>query len=150
MENQGLITNHYALLVESIDATVGRFESDLGLRFDTPVRIPFEIEGHGEQYAQEVRACFDADHRVELIEPHERGPFAPSPGPGMHHFGGVVPDLADRVERQRTAGNEVDWELSYDGQLVAVFFTGGGDLPGRLELVNGQAPPLLEMFAESR
>lgn len=149
METEALTSNHYALLVENIDATVGHLTSKLSCRFRSPARIPFEVSGHGERYRQDVRACYDVDGVVELVEAHDHGPFARSVDYGLHHFGGVVGDLENAVGQQRDAGNEVEWELSYRGQLIAVFFRGGKTLPGRLELVTAQRPPLLDLFAES-
>jgi hypothetical protein len=93
--------------------------------------------------------CYAVDHSLELVEAGGRGPFAAEVGPGLHHYGGVVPDLESAIALQRSLGNDVEWELSYDGHLVAVFFTGSGGLPGRLEFVSAQAPPLLELFAET-
>ena len=147
MGDNGLVANHYALLVEDVAATVGHFEERLGVAFKSPARIPFDVAGHGERYSEVALACYSVDGSVELVEAHDSGPFAPPVG--LHHFGGPVADLEAAVAAQRGAGNEVEWELSYEGELIAVFFTGGGALPGRLELVSASAPPLLEMYAES-
>ena len=140
---------HYALLVESIEASVAHLRETVGLEFRSPARIPFVVAGHGEEYEHEVRACYAVDKSVELVETADRGPFAGARRFGLHHYGGVVADLESAVAQQRSRGNDVEWELSYDGQLVAVFFAGSRSLPGRLEFVSGQAPPLLDMFAEA-
>jgi hypothetical protein len=142
-----LLGRHYALLVESVEASVDHLREATGLEFRPPARIPFVIAGHGAQYEQEVRACYAVDKSVELVETAHRGPFA-EPKFGLHHYGGVVADIDTAIAQQRSLGNEVEWELSYDQQLVAVFFRGCDSLPGRLELVSGQAPPLLDLFAE--
>jgi hypothetical protein len=141
---------HYALLVESIEASVAHLHESAGLEFRSPARIPFLVAGHDETYEHEVRACYTVDMSVELVETADRGPFAGAHRFGLHHYGGVVGDLEAAIDGQRSLGNDVEWELSYDGQLVAVFFAGSQSLPGRLELVSGQAPPLLDMFAEAR
>ena len=141
---------HYALLVESIEASVAHLQKTAGLEFRSPARIPFVVSGHTEVYEHEVRACYTVDRSVELVETRDRGPFAGVHRFGLHHYGGTVGDLEAAIDEQRSLGNEVEWELSYDGQLVAVFFAGSPSLPGRLELVSGQTPPLLDMFAESR
>jgi hypothetical protein len=140
---------HYALLVESIEASVAHLEEMAGLEFRAPARIPFVVAGRAETYEHEVRACYTVDMSVELVETADRGPFAGAHRFGLHHYGGGVSDLEAAIDAQRSRGNNVEWELSYDGQLVAVFFAGSPSLPGRLELVSGQAPPLLDMFAES-
>ena len=139
---------HYALLVESVDASVGHLRELVGVEFGSPARIPFVGAGHGEQYEQEVRACYAVDRSVELVETASDGPFAGDDRFGLHHYGGVVADLDAAIARQRSIGNHVEWELSFDGQLIAVFFRGSSALPGRLELVSGTAPPLLDVFAE--
>jgi hypothetical protein len=142
--------NHYALLVESIETSVAHLQETAGLVFRSPARIPFVVAGDGETYEHEVRACYTVDKSFELVETADRGPFAGGPHRfGLHHYGGVVADLGAAINGQRSRGNDVDWELSYDGQLVAVFFAGTPSLPGRLELVSGNAPPLLDMFAET-
>jgi len=140
---------HYALLVESVEASVAHLKKTAGLDFLAPARIPFVVAGHGEEHEQEVRVCYAADKSVELVEAAGRGPFAADLGVGLHHYGGVVTDLEAAIAQQRSLGNGVDWRLSYDGQLVAVFFSGSAGLPGRLEFVTAQAPPLLEIFAEA-
>lgn len=141
---------HYALLVESIEASVAHLQETAGLEFRSPSRIPFVVSGHGETYEHEVRACYTVDMSTELVETADLGPFAGAHRFGLHHYGGVVSDLEAAIERQCALGNDVEWELSYDGQLIAVFFAGTTSLPGRLEYVSGQAPPLLDMFAETR
>ena len=141
---------HYALLVESVEASVAYLGETVGLEFCSPARIPFDIAGHGEEYVQEVRACYAADKSVELVEATGRGPFAADQGVGLHHYGGVVDDLGSAIAQQRSMGNSVEWKLSYDGKLVAVFFSGSASLPGRLEFVTAHAPPLLELFAEAQ
>jgi hypothetical protein len=140
---------HYALLVESIEASVAHIRETVGLEFRSPSRIPFVVAGHGEEYEHDVRACYAIDRSVELVEAADRGPFGGERRFGLHHYGGVVADLNAAVAQQRSLGNDVEWELSYGGQLVAVFFAGTRSLPGRLEFVSAQAPPLLEMFAEA-
>lgn len=140
---------HYALLVPSIEASVAHLEETAGLDFLAPARIPFVITGSGLEYEQEVRVCYAVDRSVELVEASGQGPFAAVQGFGLHHYGGVVADLETAIARQRALGNPVDSELSYDGQLIAVFFGGCSGLPGRLEYVTAQAPPLLELFAEA-
>ena len=140
---------HYALLVESIEASVAHLGATAGLEFRSPARIPFVVAGHGEEYEHEVRACYALDKSVELVETGARGPFAGESRFGLHHYGCVVADLEAAIDHQGSLGNHVEWELSYEGQLVAVFFAGSRSLPGRLELVSGQAPPLLEMFAQA-
>jgi UDP-N-acetylmuramyl tripeptide synthase len=67
----------------------------------------------------------------------------------LHHFGAVVGDIEAAIDAQRAAGADVTWELLYEGQLIAVFFEGSPEVPGRLELVSAKAPPLLDMFAEN-
>ena len=141
---------HYALLVQSIEASVAHLQETAGLNFRSPARIPFVVSGHGDMYEQEVRACYTADMSVELVEADNCGPFAGEWRFGLHHYGGTVRDLEAAIDHERSRGNEVEWELAYDGQLVAVFFGGSPSLPGRLELVSGKAPPLLDMFAEAR
>lgn len=51
------------------------------------------------------------DPQLELIQPlDERGPYArwlAEAGPGVHHLGFVVPDVADVTRRMRRAGFEV-------------------------------------------
>lgn len=140
---------HYALLVESVESSVGHLGETAGLTFRSPARLPFLISGRGQEYEQEVRVCYAVDRSVELVEAVGHGPFSADLGFGLHHYGGVVPDLEREIARQRSLGNTVEWELSYDGELVAVFFQGCSGLPGRLEFVSGQAPPLLDIFAES-
>lgn len=141
---------HYALLVESIEASVAHLRDTAGLEFRVPARIPFVVVGHGEQYGLDVRACYTVDRSVELVETADRGPFAGANRFGLHHYGGVVSDLGAAIDAQHSLGNDVEWELSYDGQLIAVFFAGSPSLPGRLEFVSRQAPPLLDLFAEAR
>jgi hypothetical protein len=141
---------HYALLVESIEASVAHLRETAGLDFRSPARIPFVVAGHDETYEHEVRACYTVDMSVELVETAHLGPFAGAHRFGLHHYGGAVADLQAEIEQQRAHGNHVEWELSYDKQLIAVFFAGTASLPGRLEFVSGQAPPLLDMFAEVR
>jgi hypothetical protein len=143
------VGRHYALLVEGIEASVAYLQESVGLEFRFPARIPFVVTGHGETYEQEVRACYAVDKSVELVETAARGPFAGDPRFGLHHYGGVVADLDAAIAQQRSLGNTVEWELSYEAQLIAVFFGGCAALPGRLEFVSGRAPPLLEMFAEA-
>src|SRR5437764_1128802 len=128
---------HYALLVESIEASVAHLQETAGLEFRLPARIPFVVAGHGKKYEHEVRACYTLDKSVELVETADRGPFSGANRFGLHHYGGVVADLGAAIDAQRSLGNGVEWELSYDGQLVAVFFSGSQSLPGRLELVSG-------------
>jgi hypothetical protein len=140
---------HYALLVESIETSVAHLQETAGLEFRSPARIPFVVAGDGVTYEHEVRACYTVDKSFELVEAADGGPFAGQHRFGLHHYGGVVGDLGAAIDGQRSRGNDVEWELSYDGQLVAVFFAGTPSLPGRLELVSGQAPPLLDMFAEA-
>jgi hypothetical protein len=140
---------HYALLVQSIEASLAHLQETAGLKFRSPARIPFVVSGRGDTYEQEVRACYTVDMSVELVEADSRGPFAGEQRFGLHHYGGVVVDLDAAIDDQRSRGNDVEWELSYDGQLVAVFFAGSLSLPGRLELVSGSAPPLLDIFAEA-
>jgi len=141
---------HYALLVESIEASVAHLRETTSLEFRSPARIPFVVAGHGETYEHEVLACYAVDKSVELVETADRGPFAGEHRFGLHHYGGVVADLEAAIDGQRSLGNHVEWELSYNGQLVAAFFAGSASLPGRLEFVSGQAPPVLDMFAEVR
>jgi hypothetical protein len=141
---------HYALIVESIEASVAHLQETAGLEFRSPARIPFVLSGHGETLEHVLRACYTVDMSVELIETENRGPFAGEDRFGLHHYGGTVADLGTAIDHQRSLGNDVEWELSYDGQLIAVFFAGSPSLPGRLELVSGQAPPLLDIFAEAR
>lgn len=148
MTETGLITNHYALVVEDLGATVAHMSDHFDLEFNPPARIPFEVAGEGDSYIQVVPACYDTKGVIEIVEAQDRGPFAVEKGLGMHHFGGLVSDLDNAVTAQRETGNEVNWELSFDGQLIAVFFSGCAALPGQLELVTAQAPPLLEMFAD--
>jgi hypothetical protein len=140
---------HYALLVESVEAGVAHLRGTAGLGFLVPARIPFVVAGNGEENEQEVRVCYAADRSIELVEAAGRGPFATDLGFGLHHYGGVVTDLEAAIAQQRSLGNGVDWRLSHDGQLIAVFFGGCRGLPGRLEFVTAQAPPLLEMYAEA-
>ena len=135
--------------MESVEASVAHLREMAGLEFLSPARIPFVIAGHGEEYEQEVRACYAMDRSIELVEAGGRGPFAVELGFGPHHYGGVVANLQAAIAQQRSLGNGVDWQLSYDGQLIAVFFRGCAGLPGRLEFVTGDAPPLLEIFAEA-
>lgn len=141
---------HYALLVESIEPSVAYLQATAGLDFRAPARIPFVVAGHGESFEHELRACYTVDMSVELLETGDRGPFGGEDRFGLHHYGGTVRDIETAINDQRSRGNDVDWELSYDGELIAVFFTGSPSLPGRLELVSGQAPPLLDIFAETR
>jgi hypothetical protein len=151
MDTQGLIGAHTSVMVDDVEASVDHLSATLPFEFKAPARIPFEVSGvDGNMYEQQVRACYSTDGTIELVEAADSGPFAGSIGSGIHHYGGLVGDLEAAVAKQLEAGNEVEWKLSYDGQLIAVFFRGGGALPGRLELVTAQAPPLLDMFAESK
>jgi glyoxalase/bleomycin resistance protein/dioxygenase superfamily protein len=149
MKSDDYMGRHYALLVESVEATVGHLGQTAGLAFRSPARLPFLISGQGQEHEQEVRVCYAVDRSVELVEAVGRGPFSAESGFGLHHYGGVVPDLDAAIVQQRSLGNGIEWELAFEGQLVAVFFKGCPRLPGRLEFVSGQAPPLLDMFAES-
>ena len=139
---------HYALLVESVEAGVAHLSETVGLEFLRPARIPFVVAGQGQEFEQEVRACYSVDRSVELVEAACEGPVAAQLGFGLHHYGGVVADLEAAIAQQASLGNEVAWRLSYERQLIAVFFEGCAGLPGRLEFVTAQAPPLLELFAE--
>ncbi|KUH67476.1 hypothetical protein AU184_26360 [Mycolicibacterium novocastrense] len=139
---------HYALLVRSIEETRDTLRRNFGVEFGAVATIPLTVRGHRDEFALDVRACYAKDRHVELVQAADRGPFARSLQYGLHHFGGVVDDLKQAVEEQLSQGNTVEWELSYDDKLVAVFFTGAPCLPGRLELVNGNNPPLFDMFAE--
>lgn len=141
---------HYALLVERIEASVVHLQATAGLEFRTPARIPFVVAGHGETFEHALRVCYTVDMSVELVEAGDRAPFGGEDRFGLHHYGGTVDVLEAAIDEQSSRGNNVEWELSYDGQLIAVFFAGSPSLPGRLELVNGQAPPLLDVFAEER
>jgi hypothetical protein len=149
MKPDDYVGRHYALLVESVEASVDYLEKSVGLQFRAPARIPFVVAGHGEEYEHDVRACYAVDRSVELVEAAARGPFAGERRFGLHHYGGVVADLAAAIAEQASLGNRVEWELSYDNQLIAVFFSGTAALPGRLEFVTAHAPPLLELFAEA-
>lgn len=140
---------HYAVLVESIETSRAHVEETVDLPFLPPARLPFLISGRGAAFKEEVRVCYAVDHSLELVEARGHGPFAAELGLGLHHYGGVVPDLESAIALQRSLGNDVEWELSYDGRLIAVFFAGCSGLPGRLEFVSAQAPPLLELFAEA-
>lgn len=139
---------HFGLLVEDIDETVEYMTRRLGIEFGRSATIPFVMKGNDRKFEQDVRACYATDRHVELVQAADRGAFDRSRGLGLHHYGGVVADLGPAVADQRSHGNEVDWELSHDGQLIAVFFKGGGPLPGRLELVTSNAPPLFAQYAD--
>src|SRR3954447_18882464 len=64
----GAVMKHYALLVESIEASVAHLGETAGLEFRAPARIPFVVAGHGEQYEHDVRACYTVERSVELVE----------------------------------------------------------------------------------
>lgn len=150
MSSLNLIATHTALLVDDIEQTAAHLERTLSCEFMTPGRIPFVAhDPTGQRHARPVRACFTTDRSIELIEAaDDGGPFARELGLGLHHYGGPVADLEATVAAQLAAGNEIEWELRYDDQLIAVFFRGCAALPGRLELVTAQSPPLLKMFAD--
>src|SRR5262245_26892389 len=76
---------HYALLVESIEASVAHLQETAALEFRSPARIPFVVSGHDETYDHEVRACYTVDKTVELVEAADRGPFAGAHRFGLHH-----------------------------------------------------------------
>jgi hypothetical protein len=151
-----LIRRHYALLVRSIDESVTYLQDTHDMRFRSVARVAFVMAGHGHEWRQETRACYSADGLVELVaaahgaaaEAADRGPFGRDLGYGLHHHGAVVTDLDAAVEKQLGHGSEIEWELLDDGQRIAVFFGGVAGLPGRLEFVTAQAPPLLDLFAE--
>lgn len=149
MSAKRLIAAHTALLVESIEDSVDHLTKTLSLEFKAPAQIPFEVtSADGSKHDQVVRACYTQDMTFELLEAGDAGPISRSLGMGMHHHGGPVADIEAAVADQREAGNEVDWELRYEGQLIGAFFRGCPALPGRLEFVSAQAPPLFDMYAE--
>lgn len=147
MKPEDFVGRHFGLLVDSIEDSIEYFENAFGMSFLAPARIPFVVRGHGDEWTQPTRAVYDTGLQIELVEVTEKGPMSRDHGVGLHHYGGLVTDLDAAVEEQQTLGNEIEWQLSYEGQLIAVFFRGAAALPGRLELVSAQAPPL-ESFAE--
>lgn len=147
MRDEDYVGRHYGLLVKSIEASVEYLQATTSMSFRAPARVPFVMRSNDEEFEQDARVCYTEDGLLELVEAAERGVFARSLGYGLHHYGGLVADLAAAIEDQTSRGNKVEWELFYEGQLLAAFFSGTDSLPGRLEFVTAQAPPL-DFFTE--
>lgn len=141
---------HCGHLVRDLNESMKTFAQSFGFEFNTPAVIPFTMKHGDDVWDQPTRAVFATNWIFEMVEVAPKGVFAEEIGFGLHHVGGVVADIDAAVEEQIALENLPEYELSYEGQLIAVFFKGTDAMPGRLELVNAKAPRLLEIFAEDR
>jgi len=95
--------HHVAFAVEDLDEAVQTYESLLGA----------EVEVRGRLENQGVEAVYLrlGDGRVELVcplgEDTHVGRFLARRGPGMHHVGFAVADVASAVEELAAKGVEV-------------------------------------------
>jgi LAO/AO transport system kinase len=95
--------DHLGIAVKSIEAALGFYESQLGMRVDSR-----------EVVAQEkvkVAMLPAGGPRLELLEPTEAdsviGRFLEKRGEGLHHVALRVPDLAAAVERLKAGGARI-------------------------------------------
>jgi methylmalonyl-CoA/ethylmalonyl-CoA epimerase len=95
--------HHVAFAVEDLDAAVETYRSLFGA----------EVELRGRLEAQGVEAVYLrlGDGRIELVSPlgpdTHVGRFLASRGPGMHHVGIAVGDVAAAVDELAAKGAEV-------------------------------------------
>jgi methylmalonyl-CoA/ethylmalonyl-CoA epimerase len=95
--------HHVAFAVEDLDATGETYRSLFGA----------EVELRGRLEAQGVEAVYLrlGDGRIELVSPlgpdTHVGRFLASRGPGMHHVGIAVGDVAAAVDELAAKGAEV-------------------------------------------
>ncbi len=95
--------HHVALIVRSIDESLGLWRDILGLELETVMDIPTD----------RVRIAFlgVGESKVELVEPVDDttgvARFLASKGEGFHHVCFEVPDLANTLERLAADGLEL-------------------------------------------
>lgn len=95
--------HHVALIVRSIDESLGLWRDVLGLELETVMEIP----------SDRVRIAFlgVGESKVELVEPVDDttgvARFLASRGEGFHHVCFEVPDLARTLDRLAADGLEL-------------------------------------------
>ena len=135
--------HHVALVVRSIDGSLGLWRDELGLRHETTTDIP----------SDGVRIAFLAigESKVELVEPTDPDTgvarFLASRGEGFHHVCLEVADLAGELDRLAAAGLELIDRAPRRGAEGPVAFihprTAGGVLLELIEAPGGPAWTLL-------
>lgn len=95
--------HHVAMAVEDLDEAIATY----GRLYGATVELRDRIESQGVEAAY-LRV---GSGRVELVTPLGEdtpvGRFLAKRGPGMHHVGLSVPDVADAVRDLRSAGADV-------------------------------------------
>jgi methylmalonyl-CoA epimerase len=95
--------HHVALIVRSIEASLGLWRDTLGLELETVMDVPTD----------RVRIAFlgVGESKVELVEPTDDSTgvarFLESKGEGFHHVCFEVPDLAATLRRLAEEGLEL-------------------------------------------
>jgi methylmalonyl-CoA/ethylmalonyl-CoA epimerase len=95
--------HHVALIVNSIEASLGLWRDALGLEFETVMDIPYD----------RVRIAFlgVGESKIELVEPTDDttgvARFLASKGEGFHHVCFEVPNLAESLLHLEIDGIEL-------------------------------------------
>lgn len=124
VRDEDYVGRHYGLLVKSIEASVEYLQATTSMSFRAPARVPFVMRSNDEEFEQDARVCYTEDGLLELVEAAERGVFARSLGYGLHHYGGLVADLAAASRIKRRAGTKSSGSYSTKGSSLRPFSVG--------------------------
>lgn len=128
---------HHCIAVANLDATADYFRSALGAEFGPFRKVPMRTVGAVTATA-DINFVHTTDGRFELIQTVPgAGLFGDSANHGFHHTGSwATTHLDEAVEKARSAGEEVDYEVFVEDIKIAVFLKPTHVRPVRLELLS--------------
>ena len=134
---------HHCLAVVNLDATADYLRSTFGFEFGPFRRVPMRTVGAVTATA-DINFVHTTDGRFELIQTVPgTGLFGDNANHGFHHTGSwATTSLEEAVEKARSAGEEVDYDVFVDDIQIAVFLKPTPLRPVRLELLS---PALREL-----